>query len=158
MAKKPPVDKNEPVVQKSMSLFEHINNVKNSKRDWKILSESDRKTWSTYMVNRFLSMNTDYIDLVNALQKYTISMDNGVVQKLYCELLPKDNRFSKYIKGTSEDKFSTELIDIVRKFYLCSSDEAIENIEMLQKVNPQQLITILKKYGKDDKTIKKILQ
>ena len=34
------------------------------------LNDADRKTWSNYMVHRFLSMNMNWVDIVNELQKY----------------------------------------------------------------------------------------
>jgi hypothetical protein len=92
MAKKKTVAKESTTqLPKAMGLFEHINNVRTKKIPWNKLSNADQKSWSSYMVNRFISMNPDYIDLVNQLQKYTIVMlHDGVTQRFYCDVLPND--------------------------------------------------------------------
>lgn len=159
MAKKKTAVTKEPASQlpKTMGLFEHINNVRTKKTPWNDLSEADQKSWSTYMVNRFISMNPDYLDLINQLQKYTIGiLDNGITQRLYCEVLPYDKSFHKYVKGANESKFSTELISIVRKHFMYSSAEAEEYVQMIVDINPNELFGILKRYGKTEKEIEKM--
>ena len=48
------------------TLFDHLNAIsKDQKPDYfKDLSEEDKKTWSNYMIHRFLSMNYDFVDLI----------------------------------------------------------------------------------------------
>ena len=53
-----------------MTLFDWVNEVKTKKRKWESFSEKDKKTFSPYMIHRFLSMNLDYIELANNFQKY----------------------------------------------------------------------------------------
>ena len=62
---------------KPKTLFDHIKQItekKVSKGYWESLSESEEKSFSTYLVNRYLSMNMNWIDFVNSLQKYTIGL------------------------------------------------------------------------------------
>ena len=49
---------------KRKSLFDHINQITKIQNPnyWEQISEEDKKTWSNYMVNRFLSMKSDWID------------------------------------------------------------------------------------------------
>ena len=44
-------------------------------------SDEDKKTWSNYMTHRFLSMKSDWIELVNELQKYYDS-NNPLIRNL----------------------------------------------------------------------------
>ena len=37
---------------------------------WDNLTESDKKTWSNYMVHRFISMKAEWIEVVNEIQQY----------------------------------------------------------------------------------------
>ena len=37
---------------------------------WDTLTESDKKTWSNYMIHRFISMKTDWIEVANEIQRY----------------------------------------------------------------------------------------
>lgn len=155
MAKKKTVDSDAP---KAMSLFDHITNIKSNKIPWTKISAVDRKSWSTYMVNRFMSMNWEYTELVNALQKYTIGIiPDGAVQRLYCELFPKDRTFHPYVKGKNETKFDSELVNIIKNHYLYSADEAEEYIQMILSINRDEIVRILKKYGKSEKEITKLL-
>lgn len=143
---------------KVMSIFDHVKNVKSTKTRWKDISEADRKSWSTFMVNRFMSMNWENVDVINQLQKYTIGlMPNGIVQTLYCEVFPKEYGYHPYVKGVAENKFNSELVSIIKNHYLYNSDEAEDYIQLILKVNPNELKTLLKKYGKSEKEISKML-
>ena len=59
---------------KRKSLFDHINQITTIQNPnyWDEISDEDKKSWSNYMVNRFLSMNSDWMELVNELQKYNL--------------------------------------------------------------------------------------
>ena len=56
------------------SLFDHIKEVTSiqHKTYWKKLSEEDKKTWSNFMVHRFLSMNPNWLELTNEIQRYDL--------------------------------------------------------------------------------------
>ena len=48
---------------KTKSLFDHIlHNIETDKKLLKDITDLDKKTWSNYMVNRFLSMNMNWTD------------------------------------------------------------------------------------------------
>ena len=146
---------------KSKSLFDHLNGITSLKTKWGNLSEADKKTFSVYMVNRFLSMNSGLTELVDDLQKYTINvLSPREVYKLYSDLLPKEKMFFKYIKGDKEEKYPDKLVDLVSKYYECSNKEAAEYIDILMKKEElkAQLISILKAYGLEDKEIKKLVK
>ena len=59
---------------KKKSLFDHIKEITSVQNPnyWETLSEDDKKTWSNYMVHRFLSMKMEWIEVVNELQKYNL--------------------------------------------------------------------------------------
>ena len=81
-------------MKKQATLFDHLNNISYIKKEWSSLSEMDKKTFSTYMINRFLSMSTTYIDLVNEIQHYTNGqLGDKEVYNLYKEILPKRKAF-----------------------------------------------------------------
>ena len=52
---------------KPKGLFDHINQITSNQTNdyWNTLTESDKKTWSNYMINRFLSMKMEWTDFVN---------------------------------------------------------------------------------------------
>ena len=49
------------------------------------------------MVNRFLSMNSNWLELVNEIQRYDLPPE--IQYKLYIDILPKRKVWLKYIKG-----------------------------------------------------------
>ena len=144
---------------KAKSLFDHLSGITDKKVSWESLSEVDRKSFSPYMVNRFLSMNMNFIELVNEFQKYTIGeLSNREVYKLYLELLPKQKQFNKYIKASKADKYQTELVELLSKHFLISEKESLEALDMYHETSLLPLKDILKKYGKIDKEITKLLK
>ena len=84
---------------KAKSLFDHIKQITDVQNPnyWSDISEEDKKSWSNYMVNRFLSMKMDWIDIINEVQKY--NLEPKMVYKLYTNIFPKGRHWLKYIKG-----------------------------------------------------------
>lgn len=145
--------------KKPMSLFDHLSNVCEKKTDWNNLSDVDKKSFSSFMVNRFLSMNMDYVELVNEFQKYTVGiLEDREVYKLYSDILPKKKQFNKYIKGKKEEKYNDELVSIVSKHFLISRTEAIDYLDILYIDRLNTVVELLKKYGKSDKEVKNLIK
>lgn len=144
---------------KAKSLFDHLSGITDKKVKWDSLSELDRKSFSPYMVNRFLSMNMDFIELVNEFQKYTVGgLDQREVYKLYSDVLPKQKQYNKYIKGKKVDKYQSELVELLSKHFLISEAEALEALDMYFETSLIPLKEIIKKYGKTDKECEKLLK
>ena len=74
---------------KKKSLFDHIKQITDVQNPnyWEEISDEDKKSWSNYMVNRFLSMKMDWIDIVNEVQKY--QMEPEILYKVYTNIFPK---------------------------------------------------------------------
>ena len=116
---------------KRKSLFDHIKQVTAVQNPdyWEQISEEDKKTWSNYMVNRFLSMKPEWVELVNELQKY--NLEPKELYKLYTNVLPKSKQWLKYTKGRNDMNHPEWLINIVRHNDEYSRKEAIQAIDML---------------------------
>lgn len=95
---------------KTKGLFDHITQVTADKKKgyWENLSETERKSFSPYMVYRFLSMNQDYIDIINELQSYNLSPKQ--VYDVLMDILPKKKVWNKYIKGDVNDEESIKIL------------------------------------------------
>ena len=119
-----------------------------------ISQKMNKKKFSPFIINRWLSMDKDFIEIVNVFQKYSIgTLEPREVYKWYCDILPKGKRFNKYIKGKMDKKYDTELIDIITNHFECSKLQVQEYIELIDK---EELKSILEMYGKDKKTIKRL--
>ncbi len=69
---------------KAATIFDHLAGITYKKTPWESLSEADRKSFSPYLINRWLSMNEDLIEYVDAFQQYTIGpLSVREVYKLY---------------------------------------------------------------------------
>lgn len=144
----------------SKGLFDHINEItKRQSVDYMdTLSESDKKTWSNYMISRFLSMNMHWTELVNELQQFTATMRPSEYYRLYIDLLPKGNTFLRYVKGKSDDKYEDFLIDHIRTEYECSKTQAIDYLQILYSTEKgkKSIKSICESYGEDPKKIRKL--
>tara|TARA_Y100000361_G_scaffold47628_1_gene41256 strand:- start:301 stop:666 length:366 start_codon:yes stop_codon:yes gene_type:complete len=106
------------------------------------------------MVNRFLSMNADWMELVNELQKYNLQPKE--LYKLYTNILPKGKRWLKYVKGRNDMDYPEWLINVVRNNDNCSRKEAIEAVDMLMLTEGgmMELGELGRKWGIEEKKIK----
>ena len=104
-----------------MNLFDFLNQITYYKQPWDTFTDDDKAEFNTYMINRFISMNPDYVDVVNTIQKYP-NCPTRLVYKFYCDLLPKKKSFFKYIKASSKNDLET--IKAIAEYYQCSTREA----------------------------------
>ena len=146
----------EEVTIKSAGIFDFIDGLTSKKKEWDKWSESDQKKFSPFIVNRFLSMRSELIDLVNMLQKYTIgTLTPKETYRVYYELLPQNKAFAKYIKGTKDDVYNTKLIDQIADHYTISKSEAVDYLDLL---NVEQVTKIVSLYGYTDAEIKTLVK
>ena len=141
----------------SKTLFDHIKAI-TSEQDpkyWETLDDSDKKTWSNFMVHRFLSMNPNWIDLIAELQPYTEILEPREMYLAYIGIIPRGKYYLRYVKGKKETKFEPWLVDLIRIDYQCSTTQALDYCEILYatKEGRQHLKYICEKYGTDTKKI-----
>jgi len=143
---------------KKKSLFDHVNQVTavQNPNYWEDISDEDKKTWSNYMVNRFLSMKSDWIDLVNEIQKYPLEPKE--LYKVYTSILPKKKQWLRYIKGDKKMDYPKWVYEIVAKDMQVSMREAVSAVEVyaMSTGGQSELADMLLKYGTEDKEIRKL--
>jgi len=136
-----------------MNLFSWIDELFVKKRPWDSFSAEDKKKFSPFMVNRYLSMNDDFLPIVNHFQNLTIEvMPIGVVYKFYCSLLPKKKTYLRYLSG-KKTKTNEEIDPFIQKYFEVSKLQAGEYYNLM---TTDELKLLLKQYGKTDKEIKKM--
>ena len=139
-----------------MTIIDWVNQVLVHKKSWNEFPEEEQKKFSPFIVNRFLSMDEEFIEVVNMFQKYSIgTLEPREVYKWYCDVLPKGKRYNKYIKGKKQVKYDSELIEIMCKHYEVSKSESVGYLELISK---EELKTILEMYGLDSKKIRRFLK
>ena len=145
---------------KPKTLFDHIKMVTQFQdpKYWDKLEESDKKTWSNYMIHRFLSMNPDWIEVLSEIQPYTQTLEPKQLYLSLIGIIPKGRYFLKYTKGKKENKYESFLIDILTQDFQCSTKEAEDYCEILYSTREgrENIKYICEKYGIDKKQITKL--
>lgn len=144
-------------VIKPKSLFNHLDAITKYQDPnyWSTLSEDDKRTWSNYMINRFLSMNLNFIELVSDIQPYVQDLPPEILYKTYIGLIPRGSYYAKYIKAKNVDKYESFLVDLVILHYQCSKLEALDYIEILYSTHEgkEYIKELCEKYGTESKMI-----
>ena len=139
-----------------MTIIDWMNQLLVHKKKWDDFTEDEQKKFSPFIINRWLSMDKEFIEIVNYFQKYAIgTLESREVYKWYCDILPRGKRFNKYIKGKKSKKYDDWLINFLCNHYECSKLQAKEYIELIDK---QELKDILEMYGTDKKQVKKVIK
>ena len=117
------------------------------------ISEDSWEKWNSYMINRYVSMDIRYIELVNYIQ--TIPYDNKQqIYLIYKEMVPRDKVFLKYIKAKVKKRPAT-LLDHIARYFECSLGEAEEYFDILREKGARR---VLYDMGVDDKEADKLLK
>lgn len=144
----------------SKTLFDHIKAITSEQNPnyWDTLEDGDKKSWSNYMIHRFLSMNSDWIEVLSEIQPYTQVLEPKQLYLVLIGIIPKGKYYLKYTKGKGENKYESWLIDLLIQDFNCSSKEAEEYCEILYSTREgrENIKYICEKYGIDKKQITKL--
>jgi len=135
------------------NVFDWLKEINSTKSHPDTFTNQDWDIWNSYMVHRFLSMNPDYIELVNEVQSLPPS-NKKQIYSIYREYIPKNNKWSKYVKSSSKE-FDKDLILQLKKHFNVSVREIKDYLKILDKKEVQ---SILNKQGLEEKEIKKLLK
>lgn len=142
-----------------MTLFDHLNNIKTSKIPWDSMTHNSQKAFEPFMINRFLSMNEYYLEMINELQIITRPLNKEEIYNLYREIIPKQATRDKFIKNSKLKNYNESLVEIIMDYFECSGREANEYLDTFEKTKQlDEVRNILKMYGKPDKDIEKLLK
>jgi len=136
-----------------VTLFDWLKEITGTKKQWSSFNEDDQKQFNPYMVHRYISMYEPYIEVVNFAQLLPQN-DKEKIYKFYCNMIPKNNIWLKYIKG-SKKKPNETILKYIADYYTISLGEAEDYIYILKK---EGINHILEKSGVDEKEIKKLLK
>ncbi len=137
----------------NFTLFDWLKEITLNKHKWSSFSEDDKASFNVYMINRYLSMSQEYIDIVNYVQTIPYT-EKEKVYKIYCSIIPKRSVWLKYTKSNKKSNPDV-LLQYVAKEYTISLGEAKEYIYFLGK---EGITDILTRHGVDEKEQKKLLK
>ena len=135
------------------NIFDWLKHINQYKTPTKSFSDKDWEVFNSYMVHRFLSMNPDYLEIVNFVQDYP-PQEKKSIYTIYKEFIPKNNKWNKYIKSKIKQP-NKDLVDHIRDYFECSSKEAKEYTNILDTL---EINRILMERGLDKKEIKPLIK
>jgi len=135
------------------NVFDWLKAINSTKPPVESFTDKDWEVWNSYMVHRFLSMDPNYIDLVNEVQK-SLPQNKKEIYSIYKEFIPKNNKWNKYIKSSVKQP-NKDLSNHIKDYFECSIKEAKEYITLL---DTSQISRILTDRGIDKKELKQLLK
>jgi hypothetical protein len=135
------------------NIFDWLKEINSTKSHPDSFTNQDWDVWNSYMVHRFLSMNPDYIELVNEIQILPPT-NKKQIYSIYREYIPKNNKWSKYVKSNIKEP-DKDLTLQLKKYFNVSVREVKDYLKILDK---KQVQSILVKQGLEEKEIKKLLK
>ena len=135
------------------NIFDWLKQINYIKSPVESFSDKDWEIWNSYMIHRFISMNPDYIELVNFIQDYP-PQNKKAIYSIYKEYIPKNNKWNKYIKSNKKEP-NKDLIKHIKNCYECSAKEAKEYLCILDQ---DYIKNILSSIGLEKKEITKLIK
>ena len=105
------------------------------------------------MIHRFMSMNQDYIEVVNYVQELP-PQEKAMIYRIYKEFIPKNNRWNKYIKSNSKEP-NKDLVIQLKDHFKVSIREVKDYLKILDTT---EINRILMNRGLETKEIKQLLK
>ena len=134
------------------SIFDWVKQMSYYKEPWSSFSNEEHEIFSNFMINKIISMNPNYIELVAEIQEYQLPKQS--LYEFYCKTLPKQKSFNKYIKPTKQ-QYVKEVLNLLSEYFQISTREVLDYCNILTQ---QDVTTILQQLGKEEKEIKKLLK
>ena len=135
------------------NIFDWLKAINTTKPPVESFTDKDWEVWNSYMVHRFISMNPDYIEVVNYVQDFP-PQEKRMIYSIYKEFIPKNNKWNKYIKSKVKQP-NKDLVNHIKGYFECSSKEAKEYINIL---DTSKISHILTEIGLNKKEIKTVLK
>jgi hypothetical protein len=134
------------------NLFDWLNEITVVKTHPEDISEESWEKWNSYMIHRYVSMNIDYIDIVNYVQKIN-PQNKQQIYSIYREMIPKKKLWLKYIKNEKKKNYK-EVAEYVAEYFECSLGEADHYIDII----PKSIEGILWEMGLSEEEASKLIK
>ena len=130
-----------------MSPFDWLKCVTVTKQSWDTFSDEDKEGFNQFILNKALSFNKDYIQVVEIAMMYP--MPNEKLYQFYCNTLPKKQIWNKWIK--SEVKWNEEEIKVLAQYFECGTREVKDFYNLLDFKEKDVILYELKGFTNDKK-------
>jgi len=135
------------------TIFEWLNEITLYKTPPEEISQESWDKFNSYMIHRYVSMDMNYIDIVNYVQKIN-PQNKEQIYSIYREMIPKKKVYLKYIKNENKRNYQ-ELAEYIAEYLECSLGEADMYVDILQEYGVR---SILWKMGVDENETEKLIK
>jgi carbonic anhydrase len=135
------------------NVFDWVKEINGNKREWNLFSNAEQELFNSYVIHRVLSMNPDFIEIVNEAQSLPPSHKKQIYS-IYREFIPKNNKWFKYIKSNTKEP-NNDLVLKLKDYFKVSIREIKDYLKILDK---KEIQNILNKQGLEEKEIKTLLK
>lgn len=127
--------------------IKHVDNLFNFKIKYNDLDDKSKKSINIHLLFRCISMNIDYIEVINDLQYLRKVLSVEKIYNLLIDILPNQKYFSfTYINNLSKKIDSKLAIKYFVDYFDCSEKEAELYIDTLIKTKQTNIIKELLSY------------
>lgn len=126
------------------NVFDIIKRITVSKEAWEDIPEDERETWNKWVIQKYLSFNQDYVQVVNEIQKNSWQLPNDLLYKVYVDIIPKKSLYVKYIKSQNKKIYKDTEVEIIANYFEVSLKDAKEYIDTLPE---EELKNIIEQYN-----------
>jgi carbonic anhydrase len=135
------------------NVFDWVKEINGNKREWNLFSNAEQELFNSYVIHRVLSMNPDFIEIVNEAQSLPLTHKKQIYS-IYREFIPKNNKWFKYIKSNTKEP-NNDLVLKLKDYFKVSIREIKDYLKILDK---KEIQSILNKQGLEEKEIKTLLK
>jgi hypothetical protein len=122
----------------NMTLFDWLEEITVKKTPPGDFSKESWDSFNSYMVHRYLSMDINYIELVNYVQKIN-PQNKKQIYTIYREMIPKKKVWLKYIKPSKKQR-PPYVAEYIAKYYECSLGEADYYIDIIREPGVRHIL------------------
>ena len=135
------------------SIFDWLKHINQYKTPSSKFTDKDWEVWNSYMIHRFISMNPDYIEVVNYVQELP-PQEKVMIYNIYKEFIPKNNKWNKYIKSKVKEP-NKDLVIQLKDHFKVSIREIKDYLKILDTTEINRILT---NRGLETKEIKQLLK
>ena len=135
------------------NIFDWLKHINQFKTPVEKFTDKDWDVFNAYMIHRFMSMNKDFIEVVNYVQEYP-PQEKQAIYQIYKEFIPKNNKWNKYIKSKNKEP-NKDLVINLKNYFQCSAKEAKEYLDILENTDVDRILSSI---GLEKKEIKQLLK
>jgi hypothetical protein len=146
--KKPTKNTTEP---RQFTPFDWLKQITVEKREWDSFTEDEQNGFNAFIINKALSFNKDYIQVVEMAMTYP--MPPNKLYDFYKDIIPKKSLWNKWIK--SQVNFDEQELQFIAEYFECSTREAKDFIDLLEDQEKDLILLTVKGFDDKPKKIKK---